>query len=276
MTIIGHASGCQCEGCEASDLRAELAEWQQKAGGYNACNILLERAVAAKDAEIDRLRAELADARQDHSDALSVLHRTEDELIATASDLKATRAELAELESLRPSVAEIERDEAIARAEQAEAQLADAKAALTKYGDHGAFQALRDGADRAEQAEKRVAELEALGKRMSLAADSNGLGWMPLFDEARATFQGIAELNNELSAAEAQLAEAHTELALWRKHSPHAELKRAKAERDAMREALELVRPHIHTLNWNSEGEYEWLEEQVNAALAPSPAGDKT
>jgi len=40
-----------------------------------------------------------------------------------------------------------------ARAEQAEAQLADAKAALTKYGDQGAFQALRDGAERAERAE---------------------------------------------------------------------------------------------------------------------------
>lgn len=40
------------------------------------------------------------------------------------------------------------------RAERAEKELVEAKAALTKYGDQGAFQALRDGADRAERAEE--------------------------------------------------------------------------------------------------------------------------
>jgi uncharacterized small protein (DUF1192 family) len=41
------------------------------------------------------------------------------------------------------------------------AELAEAKAALAKYGDVGAFNALRDANDRAEQAEAQLAEANA-------------------------------------------------------------------------------------------------------------------
>jgi hypothetical protein len=179
-------------GAEIDRLRAELAAMTQRAETAEdtvGCQ-------ADLDKDFADVRAELAEAYRlrdaHHTDAINSRLETE----SLRAELAAKDARIAELEvEAFDRIWKHAKD--TARAEQAEAQLADAKAALTKYGDHGAFQALRDGADRAERSEKRVAELEALGKRMSLAADSNGLGWMPLFDEARETFQGMAELNND-------------------------------------------------------------------------------
>ena len=42
----------------------------------------------------------------------------------------------------------------------------------------------------------------------------------------------------------------------------------AQAEIARLREALETARPHIATLEWNSEGEYGGLVKQIDDALA--------
>lgn len=47
----------------------------------------------------------------------------------------------------------------------------------------------------------------------------------------------------------------------------HADFHALEEQNERLRAALEAVKPHVHTLNWNSEGEYESLERQVAAAL---------
>jgi chromosome segregation ATPase len=120
----------------------------------------------AAETEGDRLRAELAlmERQRDHHAQLLDKSDAENWKLKTRLAAMTQRAETAE--DTIGCQTDLEKDFSTARTEN---------------------EALR----------KRVAELEALGKRMSLAADNNGLGWMPLFEEARATFQGIAELNND-------------------------------------------------------------------------------
>jgi DNA repair exonuclease SbcCD ATPase subunit len=136
---------------ERDRLRAELAERKER---YPYSDVDLDMAIEAetKDlrAELTGLHADNEALRKRYADTEKLVHDLAErnlELRKRVGELEAksggwyeefrdaeSRAEQAEaqLASLRPSVAEIERDEAIARAEQAEAQLAEAKAQIEK------------------------------------------------------------------------------------------------------------------------------------------------
>jgi DNA repair exonuclease SbcCD ATPase subunit len=171
----------------AADLSAELAEAHQLRDAHHtgAINSRLET---------ESLRAELAAKEIDLVDLNVIIHDLED---ANA----AKNAKIAELRQLCDEAADIVRPlrEEIETLRKRVAELERHLENAGVYGNAGRYWEGRWRDEHAGNARlvARIAELEALGKRMSLAADSNGLGWMPLFDEARATFQGIAELNND-------------------------------------------------------------------------------
>ena len=135
---------------EIDRLRAELAEWQQKAGGYNACNLVLERNNAAKDARIAACNNKIGEleALRIHLEACNR---------EAALDCKGLRARIAELQSgaerywegrwrdadVRITELEAELDQAnffmdehkdsLARAERAEAHYTDAVADIREW-----------------------------------------------------------------------------------------------------------------------------------------------
>lgn len=116
--------------------------------------------IAAKAAaEIDRLRAALAAAYEQIIGWQKFDNQLREKVIALEAELAAMTKRAETAEDTVGCQTDLERDFAAVHAE---------------------IVPLR----------KRLAGLEALGKRMLLAADSNGLGSMPLFEEARVTFQG--------------------------------------------------------------------------------------
>jgi chromosome segregation ATPase len=175
-------------------LQAELAEWQQKAGGYNACNIILARDIEAMRQERDTAEAEA------------------DRLRSAYDDVRALNVQIA--------------SDAATHAIALKAELADAKAALTRYGDMGAFQALRDGNVRAERAEARIAEQTSAALGMAAANEMlrNDVATLAVaLERAKAH---IRELNDKWAddvlrceRAEAQIASVRAILDTIRRNS---------------------------------------------------------
>jgi chromosome segregation ATPase len=121
--------------------------------------------------------------------------------------------------------------------------LAEAKAALAKYGDVGAFHALRDANARAERAEAALAEAKAALER---------------YDRTFPTKTEM-ELHAALERAEAHYSDAVKDLQEWK-----GAASRAEAREKALREAITKIRAADNmTVVWHiAEG-----------VLAPPPAG---